>query len=118
VVNLRSGRVEQGGSTLTQQLVKNAFLTHERSVDRKLREAFLALLVDHFHSKREILQAYLNRIYLGAGAGVSYHGFGAAARAYYGKHAADLSVGRGGDPRRHDPFAGEPVAAAPSRGGP
>lgn len=93
LVNLRQGRVEQGGSTLTQQLVKNAFLTHERSVDRKLREAFLALVVDLFHSKREILQAYLNRIYLGAGAGVSYHGFGAAARAYYGKHAADLTVG-------------------------
>lgn len=119
LVNLRSGRVEQGGSTLTQQLVKNAFLTPERSVDRKLREAFLALLVDHFHSKREILQAYLNRIYLGAGAGVSYHGVGAAARAYYGKHAADLSVGEAAtlagmirspanlSPRRHPEAARE-----------
>lgn len=92
-VNLRHGRVEQGGSTLTQQLVKNAFLTHERSLARKVREAFLALLVDTFHSKREILQAYLNRIYLGAGGGVSYHGLGAAARAYYGKHPADLTAG-------------------------
>ena len=91
--NVRSGRVEQGGSTITQQLVKNVFLSHERSLDRKVREAFLAVLVDAFHPKREILQAYLNRIYLGAGGGVSYHGLGAAARAYYGKHPADLTVG-------------------------
>jgi penicillin-binding protein 1B len=93
LANLRSGRVEQGGSTITQQLVKNAFLSHERSLDRKLREAFLAFLVDALHPKDEILQAYLNRIYLGAGGGVSYHGLGAAARAYYGKHPADLTVG-------------------------
>ena len=92
-VNLRSGEVEQGGSTLTQQLVKNAFLDPERSWVRKAREAALALVVDLFHPKREILQAYLDRIYLGTGGGVNYHGLGSASRAYFSKDPRELTVG-------------------------
>ncbi|HEX2253882.1 MAG TPA: transglycosylase domain-containing protein [Thermoanaerobaculia bacterium] len=92
LVNLRQGEVEQGGSTLTQQLVKNVYLTPERSLVRKGREAVLALLVEAAHSKRDILQAYLNRIYLGSGHGVNYHGIGAASRAYFSRHPAELTV--------------------------
>jgi len=92
-VNLRSGEVEQGGSTLTQQLVKNAFLTPERSLVRKVREAALAVVVDLLHPKREILRAYLDRIYLGTGGGVNYHGLGTASRAYFSKDPRELTVG-------------------------
>ncbi|HSF38671.1 MAG TPA: PBP1A family penicillin-binding protein [Thermoanaerobaculia bacterium] len=92
LVNLRRGEVSQGGSTLTQQLVKNVFLTHERSFFRKIREAVIALAVEAQHSKRSILQGYLNGIYLGGGHGVQYYGIGTAARAYFGKDAAELTL--------------------------
>lgn len=92
VVNAQEGEVEQGGSTITQQLVKNIWLSHERSLIRKGREAVLALLVDLGHSKRDILQAYLNQIYLGTGDGLNYHGVGAAARHVFGKDVRDLTV--------------------------
>jgi penicillin-binding protein 1B len=91
-VNLRRGQVSQGGSTLTQQLVKNVFLTQERSVFRKIREAVIALAVEAQHSKRSILQGYLNGIYLGGGNGVQYYGVGTAARAYFGKDATELTL--------------------------
>jgi penicillin-binding protein 1B len=65
LANLKAGRVEQGASTLTQQLVKNFFLTPERTLRRKVREAAMALIVEARYTKREILQAYLNEIYLG-----------------------------------------------------
>jgi penicillin-binding protein 1B len=64
-VNFRSGAVVQGGSTLTQQLVKNFFLGSERTMSRKLKEAFMALIVERNYSKNEILENYLNEIYLG-----------------------------------------------------
>jgi penicillin-binding protein 1B len=92
LVNLRKGEVSQGGSTLTQQLVKNVFLTHERSFFRKIREAVIALAVEVQHSKRDILQGYLNGIYMGGGHGVQYYGLGAAARAYFGKDATELTL--------------------------
>lgn len=92
MVNAQEGEVEQGGSTITQQLVKNIWLSHERSLIRKGREAVLALLVDLGHSKRDILQAYLNQIYLGTGDGLNYHGVGAAARHVFGKDVRDLTV--------------------------
>ena len=91
-INLRSGSVRQGGSTLTQQLVKNLFLTHERSVGRKLREMALALLVDWRYSKPAILAAYLNEIYWGTRDGVNLMGVGAAAEAYFGKEASRLTL--------------------------
>jgi penicillin-binding protein 1B len=92
MVDLRKGRAAQGGSTLTQQLVKNVFLTQDRRIFRKIREAVIAVAVEAQHSKRSILQAYLNTIYLGGASGVNYHGFGAAARAYFGKDATELTL--------------------------
>ena len=90
--NLRAGRITQGASTLTQQLVKNFFLTPERTFSRKLQEACMALIVEARYSKQEILQAYLNEIYLGQRGATAVHGVGEASRLYFGKSAADLTV--------------------------
>lgn len=86
--NLRHGRIEQGASTITQQLVKNVVLTHERTWSRKLREVLLALEVERRLSKEEILLTYLNQIYLGNGS----YGIGDAARSYFGKDVSELSL--------------------------
>lgn len=91
-VNLRRGEVKQGGSTLTQQLVKNVVLTSERSFFRKFREAVIAVAVEIQHSKKNILQGYLNGIYLGGANGIQYYGLGTAARAYFGKDATELTL--------------------------
>jgi len=91
-VNLRAGGVRQGGSTLTQQLVKNRYLTHQRTWARKLREAVLALMIDYRYSKREILEAYLNEIYWGRSGSVDLMGVGAAAWAWFGKAPAQLTL--------------------------
>ncbi|MEO1686779.1 MAG: biosynthetic peptidoglycan transglycosylase, partial [Pseudomonadota bacterium] len=85
--NLRAGRLVQGGSTLTQQTAKNVFLTHERSLERKLKELPMALAMEMKYSKDEILSIYLNRVYLGAGA----YGFEAAAQRYFGRSAREAS---------------------------
>ncbi|MCH2186540.1 PBP1A family penicillin-binding protein [Myxococcota bacterium] len=90
--NLRAGRITQGASTLTQQLVKNFFLTPERTFSRKLQEACMALIVEARYSKTEILQAYLNEIYLGQRGATAVHGVGEASRLYFGKSAAELTV--------------------------
>jgi 1A family penicillin-binding protein len=82
-VNVRAGRVVQGGSTITQQVAKNVFLSHERSLDRKLKEVPMALAMELKYDKDEILAVYLNRVYLGAGA----YGFEAASQRYFGKSA-------------------------------
>jgi len=92
LANLRAGRVAQGGSTLTQQLVKNFFLTPERTLRRKLQEGAMALIVEARYDKGQILQAYLNEIYLGQRGSTAVHGVGEAARLYYGKPVADLSA--------------------------
>jgi penicillin-binding protein 1B len=91
-VNLRGGEVRQGGSTLTQQLVKNLYLTHERTLARKSQEVILAVLLEARYKKQRILEAYLNEIYLGGSGGVSLLGVGAAARAYFGKDAGQLDL--------------------------
>ncbi|MEY4844483.1 MAG: hypothetical protein RL312_764 [Pseudomonadota bacterium] len=88
--NFTSGRVVQGGSTLTQQLAKNLFLTPERSLKRKAQEAMLALWLEQRFSKDELLEVYLNRVYLGAGT----YGVDAAARLYFGISARRLSPGQ------------------------
>jgi penicillin-binding protein 1B len=92
VVNVKSGEVQQGGSTLTQQLVKNLYLTPERTVLRKIREGVLSLLVERRFSKEEILEAYLNEAYWGRVDGLSLMGLGAAARAWFGCEARELDV--------------------------
>jgi len=90
--NVRGGGIQQGGSTLTQQLAKNLFLTHDRTLVRKIREVFLALLIDWQYEKDEILSAYLNEIYWGTNSGVNLMGVGAAAWAYFGKEGSHLSL--------------------------
>ncbi len=86
--NLRAGRFAQGGSTLTQQLAKNMFLTPERTLGRKLEEFVLALWLEVRLSKDEILELYLNRVYFGSGA----YGIEAAAQRYFDKSARELSL--------------------------
>ena len=90
VVNVTAGRVVQGGSTLTQQLAKNLFLTPERSLRRKVQEALLALWLEARFTKDELLTIYLNRVYLGAGT----YGVDAAARLYFGVPARRLTPGQ------------------------
>ncbi|RTE93232.1 penicillin-binding protein 1A [Bradyrhizobium sp. LVM 105] len=88
VTNVLHRGVSQGGSTLTQQLAKNLFLTQERTIQRKLQEAELAIWLERKHSKDEILELYLNRVYFGSGA----YGVEAAAQKYFGKSAKNVTV--------------------------
>ncbi len=92
LANLRAGAIRQGGSTLTQQLVKNFFLTPERTLRRKLQEAVMALLVEARYDKDAILESYLNEIYLGQRGATAVHGMGEGAHLYFGKRASELSV--------------------------
>jgi penicillin-binding protein 1B len=92
LANLRAGGIRQGGSTLTQQLVKNFFLTPERTLRRKATEALMALLVEARYSKPQILEAYLNEIYMGRRGSTAIHGVGEASRFFYGKRVPDLSL--------------------------
>ncbi|HMA18934.1 MAG TPA: PBP1A family penicillin-binding protein [Thermoanaerobaculia bacterium] len=91
LATLRGGAV-QGGSTLTQQLVKNLYLTPERTVRRKAVEATIAILLDARYSKDEILEAYLNEIYLGQRGSIAIKGVGEASRFYFGKQVGDLDL--------------------------
>ncbi|MET0445030.1 MAG: PBP1A family penicillin-binding protein [Tardiphaga sp.] len=88
VANVMHRGVSQGGSTLTQQLAKNLFLTQERTMQRKLQEVELALWLERKHSKNEILELYLNRVYFGSGA----YGIEAAAQKYFGKSAKNVTI--------------------------
>lgn len=87
-VNLTHKGVAQGGSTITQQLAKNLFLTQDRTIGRKVQEVLLALWLEREYSKQDILEMYLNRVYMGAGA----YGVDAAARRYFGKPAKETSL--------------------------
>lgn len=88
IANVKAGRIVQGGSTITQQLAKNLFLTRERTLRRKIKEALLAIKIERTFDKRKILELYLNQIYLGNGA----YGVEAASRVYFGKHVQDLTL--------------------------
>jgi penicillin-binding protein 1B len=91
--NLRARRVVQGGSTLTQQLVKNYFLSDEQSFGRKATEALMAMRLEAHFSKEEILVAYLNEVYLGQDGWRAIHGFGLGSEYYFAKPLAELDVG-------------------------
>lgn len=108
LVNLKHGKVIQGGSSITQQLAKNRFLTAERSISRKAREAMLAIQIERRYTKQDILKMYFNQIYFGNGA----YGVEAAARTYFGKHAFELNLNEcaviAGIPR--SPNANNPIS--------
>ncbi|MEO0320007.1 MAG: PBP1A family penicillin-binding protein [Pseudomonadota bacterium] len=106
MVNASEGAVRQGGSTITQQLAKNLFLSSDRTIKRKVQELLLALWLENRFSKDEILTLYLNRVYLGAGA----YGIDAASHRYFGKSASALSLNEAAliagllkAPSRYDP---------------
>ncbi|WP_440055322.1 penicillin-binding protein 1B [Pseudoalteromonas sp. T1lg65] len=88
--NIKAGRTVQGGSTLTQQLAKNFYLSRERALVRKINEAFIALILDYRYSKDEILEAYLNEVFLGQAYNQGVHGMGLAAEFYFAKPVDEL----------------------------
>ncbi len=90
MANAKAGRKVQGGSTLTQQLVKNFYLSNERSYKRKINEATMAMLLEVHYSKKEILEAYVNEIYLGQNKQRAVHGFGLASQFYFNKPISEL----------------------------
>lgn len=93
LANVLAGGVAQGGSTITQQLVRMRDLSPRRTMGRKVSEAVRALALEADHDKREILESYLNHVYLGHLEGVALHGFGSTARAWFGKDATELDLG-------------------------
>ena len=92
LTNIKSGAVRQGGSTLTQQLVKNFYLSSERTLSRKATEAIMSLLLEFHYEKDEILEAYLNEVYLGQSGQRAIHGFGLASTFYFGIPVQELSL--------------------------
>lgn len=116
--NLRAGRIVQGGSTITQQVAKNLFLTPDRNLKRKIQEVMLALWLEDKFSKDQILELYLNRVYLGAGT----YGVDAAARKYFGKPASAINTWQAAmlagllkAPSRYNPLADKDRASARTR---
>ena len=118
--NARAGGVVQGGSSITQQLAKNLFLSNERTLQRKIKEAYLALWLEANLSKREILKLYLDRAYMGGGT----FGVGAASEFYFGKKVQDLDLaecailaGLFKAPTKYAPHVNLPAARAPRQRG-
>ncbi|NBB13176.1 penicillin-binding protein 1B [Pseudomonas sp. SLFW] len=91
-VNASAGQMRQGGSTLTQQLVKNFYLTNERSITRKLTEAMMAILLEIHYSKQEILEAYLNEVFVGQDGQRAVHGFGLASQYFFSQPLSELKL--------------------------
>ncbi len=92
VANIKAGHTVQGGSTITQQLVKNLFLSPSQTLWRKLNEALMALLLELHHDKRKILETYINEVYLGQDQERAIHGFGLASQYYFGKRLLQLTL--------------------------
>jgi len=109
--NIRAGRTVQGGSTLTQQLVKNMFLTRQKTMWRKVNEAIMALILEYRYSKDQLLEAYINEVYLGQNYANGIYGFGLAAEFYFGRSLEQLNhaqiamlVGQVKGPSYYDPW--------------
>src|SRR5499426_2488719 len=92
LTDIQSGELKEGGSSITQQLVKNFFLKPDRTLKRKLSEAYMSVILEQRLSKEEIMAMYCNQIYLGQRGGFSINGFGEAARSYFGKDVSQLSI--------------------------
>ncbi|MBL4671845.1 MAG: transglycosylase domain-containing protein, partial [Arenicella sp.] len=92
ISNMRAGRVVQGGSTLTQQLVKNYYLTSEVTLSRKFTEMIMAMLLEFHYTKDEILQAYFNEVYMGQAGNRAIQGFGLASQYFYGRPLQELDL--------------------------
>ncbi|HJQ69381.1 MAG TPA: PBP1A family penicillin-binding protein, partial [Blastocatellia bacterium] len=90
--DINEGEIVQGGSTITQQIIKNSFLTSDRTFDRKLKEAAMALILESRLSKEEIFTLYCNEVYLGQSGTFAIHGFGEAAQVYFDKNVGDLTL--------------------------
>ena len=90
--NIKGGKITQGGSTLTQQLIKNHFLSNERSLWRKANEAIMALLAEYHYDKNTILQSYINEVYLGQNANIAIHGFARASEFYFDQKLSKLNL--------------------------
>ncbi|MFQ5330348.1 MAG: transglycosylase domain-containing protein, partial [Thermodesulfobacteriota bacterium] len=117
-VNISAGRIVQGGSTITQQLVKSFFLTPERSISRKIKEAIISFRIEKNLDKEDILYLYLNQIYLGKGA----YGVQAASEIYFGKNASELNIAESAllaglpkAPSRYSPYSHSEAAAKRQR---
>jgi penicillin-binding protein 1B len=111
VTNVMAGQLVQGGSTITQQLVKNFYLTSERTLSRKILEVWMAVLLEMHYSKREILETYLNEVYLGQEGGRAIHGFGLASQQFFRQplgelklHQMALLIGMVKGPSYYDPW--------------
>jgi penicillin-binding protein 1B len=116
-VNLVHGEIRQGGSTITQQLAKNYFLTNERTLTRKFNEVLIALIIDAQYDKKQTLEMYLNEIYLGQKGSASINGIGEAAFFYFGKLVSDLTLSESAvlaglikSPGQYSPFADKKIS--------
>jgi penicillin-binding protein 1B len=92
IKNIQSGRIVQGGSTLTQQLAKNLFFSSDRNIKRKIKEGIAALLIESSHTKDQIFEMYLNEMFLGQEGRFAVHGFGEASLTFFGKDVADITL--------------------------
>lgn len=115
--DVQSGELKEGGSSITQQLVKNFFLKPDRTFKRKISEAYMSIILETRLSKEEIMAMYCNQIYLGQRAGFSINGFGQAARVYFGKDVSTLNLQESAllagiiqSPNRYSPFTHEEEA--------
>jgi len=119
LINLKNGRIVEGASTITQQLIKNLFLSKKRTFSRKIKEVWMALILEMVYSKQEILHLYINEIYLGQHGHAGIHGVGRAARLFFDKDISDIDISEAAllsgiirAPNRYSPYTNPNMAVA------